>query len=290
MHAELIGKAQQPCPLVSQAIPMKGADQALCALCAVASEQVVGSMAMDEALCAPHKELRRLSSQILTIQENERQRIATDLHDGLGQSLTLIRQGLEECSALLAANAHSAAEEKLQQLHLKVKDTFGELRRVAMDLRPSALDDLCILATLSWFFREFENACHGIKIEKHLLVQESNIPALLKISIFRILQEAISNIVKHANIDHIRVSLIKAGEVLHLSIIEDDGQGFDLAELVNYRPHGKGLGLVSIKERANISGAYIGSSLQSAREHGYAFRGLAGKPAWLSTSPALPAS
>lgn len=253
MHTESIGKGQQPCPLVSQSILVKGAGQALCAFCAVTCEQVDGSVAMDEALCAPQNELRRLSSQILTIQENERQRIATDLHDGLGQSLTLIRLGLEECSALLASNAHSAAEEKLQQLRLQVKDTFGELRRVAMDLRPSTLDDLGILATMSWFFREFENACHGIKFEKHLLVQESNIPALLKISIFRILQEAISNIVKHAKADHIRVSLIKAGEVLHLSI-EDNGQGFAPAVLDNYCPLGKGLGLVSMKERAIISG------------------------------------
>lgn len=210
-------------------------------------------MAIDETLCAPQMELRRLSSQILTIQENERQRIATDLHDGLGQSLTLIRLGLEQCSALLASGSFSEAEEKLQQLRLRVKDTFGELRRVAMDLRPSTLDDLGILATMSWFLREFENACHGIKIEKHLLVQESNIPAQLKISIFRILQEAISNIVKHAKADHIRVSLIKASEMLHLSI-EDNGQGFAPAEPVNYCPLGKGLGLVSMKERAIISG------------------------------------
>jgi signal transduction histidine kinase len=167
--------------------------------------------------------------------------------------LTLIRLGLEECSALLAENSHAEAEEALQKLRLKLKDAFDELRRVAMDLRPSTLDDLGILATLSWFFREFENACHGIKIEKHLLVQESSIPVQLKISIFRILQEAICNIVKHANADHIRVSLMKTGDVLHLSI-EDNGTGFDPIALDNYCPHGKGLGLVSMKERANISG------------------------------------
>lgn len=253
MHTESIGTGQQPCALVAQTMSAEVAEQAICAFCAVAGEQADGSVAMKEALCAPQNELRRLSSQILTIQESERQRIATDLHDGLGQSLTLIRLGLEECSALLAANSLSKAEEALQQLRLKVKDAFAELRRVAMDLRPSTLDDLGILATLSWFFREFENACHGIKIEKHLLVQESSIPIRLKISIFRILQEAICNIVKHAKADHIRVSLIKAGDVLHLSI-EDNGRGFDTAELVNYCPQGKGLGLVSMKERAMISG------------------------------------
>ncbi|MDP2786062.1 MAG: sensor histidine kinase [Sulfurimicrobium sp.] len=245
MHAESIEESRQPCPPAPKIKPMKGSGQAFCA---VACEQAGGT-----AACASLHELRRLSAQLLTIQESERQRIATDLHDGLGQSLTLIRLALEDVTGLLAANAHSEAGESLQKLKLKVQDAFGELRRVAMDLRPSTLDDLGILATLSWFFREFESACRGIKIEKHLLVQESNIPVPLKITIFRILQEAVSNIVKHAKADHIRVSLMKTGDVLHLSV-EDNGQGFDPAGRDNYCPLDKGLGLVSMKERAKFSG------------------------------------
>lgn len=203
--------------------------------------------------CASQNELRRLSAQLLTIQESERQRIATDLHDGLGQSLTLIRLALENVTGQLADSEFSEAEVSLQQLKSKVQDAFGELRRVSMDLRPSTLDDLGILATLSWFFREFESACRGIKIEKQLLVQESNIPVPLRIAIFRILQEAFSNIVKHAHADHVQVSLKKEGNALYLSI-EDNGQGFDQVGRENYCPLDKGLGLVSMKERAKFSG------------------------------------
>lgn len=245
MHAESIEESRQLCPPAPKIKSMKGSGQAFCA---VACEQAGGN-----AACASQSELRRLSAQLLTIQERERQRIATDLHDGLGQSLTLIRLALEDVTGLLAANAFGEAEASLQQLKSKVQDAFGELRHVAMDLRPSTLDDLGILATLSWFFREFESACRGIKIEKHLLVQESNIPVPLKITIFRILQEAVSNIVKHAQADHIRVSLIKTGDVLHLSV-EDNGQGFDPAGQDYYCPLDKGLGLVSMKERAKFSG------------------------------------
>jgi signal transduction histidine kinase len=252
MHTKSI-KSRQSCPIAPNMMPLKGPDLALCALCALTGEQAGENSAMSEAVCASQNELRRLSAQILTIQEGERQRIATDLHDGLGQSLTLISLGLEGCSALLALNETSKAEESLQQLRSAVQEAFGELRRIAMDLRPSTLDDLGILATLSWFFREFESACHAIKIEKQLLVQESSIPNQLKISIFRILQEAISNTVKHAKASLIRVSLVKDGDVLHLSI-EDNGQGYDPAERDNYFCLGRGFGLMSMKERAKFSG------------------------------------
>jgi signal transduction histidine kinase len=253
MNLEVHEMNRQPNPVELKMFPSNGAEDAICGLCAAVIEQSGESMAIGDEVRASQNELRRLSTQILTIQERERKRIATDLHDGLGQSLTLIKLGLEECSALLEANALWEVEESLQQLRLKIKDTFGELRRVAMNLRPSMLDDLGILSTLSWFFREFENACHGIKIERNFMVQESSVPVQLKISIFRILQEAICNIIKHSKADHICVSLMKVGNLLCLTI-EDNGQGFDPAEMDNYCPHGKGLGLVSMKERANISG------------------------------------
>jgi len=250
MYAESIEERWQrsaPAPKVKS---IKGSGQAFCAL---ACEQADGNGARGAAACASQSELRRLSAQLLTIQESERQRIATDLHDGLGQSLTLIKLAVENMTSLLAENSFSETEASLKQLKLKVQNAFGELRRVAMDLRPSTLDDLGILATLSWFFREFEGACRGIKIEKQLLVQESQIPAPLKIAIFRILQESVSNIVKHAQADHIRVTLKKSGDTLHLSI-EDNGQGFETAGRDNYCPLDRGLGLVSMKERAKFSG------------------------------------
>lgn len=244
MHAESRGGLQHSA-LAPNMMPMQGASQALREL---AGEQADGSSAQ-----SPSQHDLQLSAQALLMQENERYRIAKDLHDGLGQSLTMISLGLEECATLLSNNAPGEAEASLQKMRLKVRDAFAELRRVAMDLRPSMLDDLGILATLSWFFREFENSCSGIRVEKHLLVQESSIPVRLKISIYRILQEAVSNIVKHAKANHIRVTLVKAGDTLHLSI-EDNGQGFDPAVRDNYCFLCKGLGLSSMKDRANFSG------------------------------------
>lgn len=207
------------------------------------------------AWCTSQSELQRVSARLLEIQESERRRIATDLHDVLGQSLTMIKISLDESLLLLAGNEPEVAAESLRRLIPKVKEALGEVRRVAMDLRPSILDDLGILATLSWFFREFGTVCRDMEVEKDFGIEEESVPVPLKITIFRIIQEATSNIVKHAHASRTRVSLKKAGDALHLSI-EDDGVGFDAAETANYCPLDKGLGLLSMKERAKLSGGH----------------------------------
>lgn len=213
----------------------------------------VGGYASGGIPCGQQAGLQRLSVQMLEVQESERRRIATDLHDVLGQSLTVIKLLLDESVMLLAANETGRAVESLQRVKLKVKDAFDDLRRVAMDLRPAIIDDLGVLATLSWFFREFELACRDITVEKFFNIQESSIPTPLRIIIFRIVQEATNNIVKHANASRIRVSLRKTGGTIHLSI-SDNGDGFDPEAAGKSRPFGKGYGLLSMKERAELSG------------------------------------
>lgn len=188
-----------------------------------------------------------LVAQLLEAREHEQQRIAADLHDVLGQSLTMIRLSVDESMMLLANNEAGEATELLQRLTLMIGNTIGELHNVAMNLRPPMLDDLGILATLSWFFRELKKSCRGMKVEQQFDIREDRIPASLRVTIFRIIQEATNNIVKHAHAGCIRVNLQKNGDTLHLSI-EDDGDGFDPAK------HSMSIGLLSMKERAEISG------------------------------------
>ena len=208
---------------------------------------------MQEAWCVSQAKLRYMANQLLTIQENERKRIATDLHDGLGQSLNLIKFALAEAEKLLAAGAISEASESLQRVKRKVHGVLDEARHISMDLRPPMLDDLGILATLSWLFRELETTCPGMKVEKDIAIHESHVPEQLKITIFRIIQEATSNIIKHANADLIKLSFKKAEDALHL-VIEDNGNGFDPASVAIRHGSDRGLGLLSMKERAHLSG------------------------------------
>lgn len=206
-----------------------------------------------QALRESRDELRRLSGLLVTIQEDERRRIALDLHDGLGQSLSLIKLSLENAATQLAAGAAGEAGESLQQLIPRVRQALVEVRRVSTELRPSILDDLGILPTLSWFFREFEAACGHIAVEKAFNVAEHEVSVPLQITLYRILQEAINNIVKHAGADRVRVSLDRIDEVLHL-LIEDNGCGFDPDSIRCAEGESRGLGLLSMKERASFSG------------------------------------
>ena len=213
------------------------------------------------ALCRSQEELRLLSIQLLNIQENERQRIAADLHDGIGQSLSLILLSLDSVTQRINSGDFPQSLEVLQQLNRKVKETISELHRTTMDMRPPMLDDLGIIPTLSWFFREFELIWEGRKIEKMISVEENEVPSYLKTTIFRILQESMNNIVKHACADLVRFGLKKSDGLLQLSI-EDNGRGFDLEKVSLCCSSGScdlacGFGLMTMKERArSTNGIY----------------------------------
>jgi len=213
------------------------------------TEQVRTAQVLRES----HDELRRLSGLLVTIQEDERRRIALDLHDGLGQSLSLIKLSVEGAAQQLAAGSAEAAAASLQQLIPRIRQALVEVRRVSTELRPSILDGLGILPTLSWFFREFEAACGHIAVEKAFNVAEHEVPAPLRITLYRILQEATSNIIKHAGANRVRIRLDLIDEVLHL-LIEDNGCGFDPDNIPYVEGESRGIGLVSMKERAALFG------------------------------------
>lgn len=207
---------------------------------------------IEEARRITLNELLRLSAQHLTIQETERRRIAADLHDGIGQSLSLVKLSIDNAAALLRAGDPEKAAECLDRLKLKVEDVGEELRQIAMNLRPSTLDALGIIDTLSWYFREFEAACPNVTIEREVRVGEADVPKCLKTPIFRIFQEASANAIKHAGADRIKVALTKKRGILALSI-EDNGRGFEPAAVAGRDDSTRGLGLQTMRERAELS-------------------------------------
>jgi len=212
----------------------------------------------EQALRGSREELRQLSGMLVSIQEDERRRIALDLHDGLGQSLSLIKLAMENTVEQMASGAGDAALDSLQQVIPRLREALLEVRRVSTELHPAILEDLGLLPTLSWFFREFEAVCGHIAVEKALGVSEQDVPSPLKITIYRILQEATSNVIKHSGARRLRVSLQRDDDGLHLSI-EDNGRGFDpkkvCAECSGCSTGAcRGIGLVSMKERVTLSG------------------------------------
>jgi len=206
----------------------------------------------DKAPRKARNELRELSVQLMSIQDTERQRIAADLHDGIGQSLSLIKLSMESVLQQVKAGEKAQAVESLQHVIQRVRDAIAELRRTTADLHPAMLEDLGIVPTLTWFFRELEAVCHEKRIEKELDIAESDVPAPLKPTIFRILQEATNNIVKHAHADQVKVCLRRSGAAIQFSI-EDNGRGFDPTRVPESRGQGGGFGLLTMRERALAS-------------------------------------
>ncbi len=207
----------------------------------------------EQALRDSQEELKRLSGVLVTIQEDERRRIALDLHDGLGQSLSLIKLAAQKTAGKVADGKTDEAIDLLDQISHRIREALADVRRVATELRPSILDDLGILPTLSWFFREFEAMCGHIAVEKTLDIKEEDVPVPLKITLYRILQEATSNIIKHAEADRVWVSLYRNEHGLHLHI-EDNGRGFNPYCIECSNDTCKGLGLSSMQERVSLSG------------------------------------
>ncbi len=219
----------------------------------------------EEALRESEKELRLLSGQLLAAQEQERGRIARELHDGIGQSLSAIKFRLEDALGQMGEDVAESSVNSLNGLIPIIQSTVEEVRRITMDLRPSTLDDLGILATIGWFCREFQETYATVRIEKEIGLDESDIPESLKTVIYRVLQEALNNVAKHSGADSVTVSLMKRDDTIELTI-EDNGRGFDLKEVFDIDGSKRGFGLGSMRERIELSGGSF--SLESIRREG----------------------
>lgn len=207
---------------------------------------------IEEELRLSEARLRLLSSQVLLAQETERKRVAKELHDGIGQYLSAIKYRVEH--ALVRKGPPQGQEtEFLKDMIPVIQEAIEEIRRICMDLRPSILDDLGILATLSWFCREFQKTYTHIRMEQDISAGEEQIPGPLKIIIFRITQEALNNIAKHSRAGQVRLGLVLDEERLLLEI-QDNGRGFQVKEAMNEKAEGRGMGLAGMKERTELSG------------------------------------
>jgi signal transduction histidine kinase len=199
-----------------------------------------------------NEELRHLSSKLLAAHEDERKRIAGEIHDTLGSYLTAIKFKVESAVQERGKNGYAAIV-SLETALPVVQECIEECRRIQQDLRPSILDDLGLLAALSWFCRRFETIYSHIRTEQTIRIEEGEIPSALKIVIYRIAQEAMNNIAKHSKADLIQLSLRKMDRKMELTI-QDNGHGFKLEKAISKESAKKGLGLSSMKERTELSG------------------------------------
>ena len=225
---------------------------------------------LEDELRISENRLRYLSSQLLTIQENERKRVARELHDGIGQMLTAVKFKIE--SGLLDQEnpGKGSIRQSLGTVLPMIQESIQEVRRIQMALRPSILDDLGILATIGWFCREFEKVYSKIRIDKDLDVEETSIPESLKTPIYRIIQEALNNVAKHSQANRVHLALTKKGDKIEL-MVEDNGTGFDGEEVLSRERSQRGFGLSGMRERTELSGGVF--LIESSKGRGTTLRG-----------------
>jgi signal transduction histidine kinase len=221
----------------------------------------------NEALRDSEKRLRQLSSQILKVQEDERKRIAEDIHDSLIAQMNVIKLSME--TVLDRTKGDSIASDSLRSLIDLTGRGINETRRIMADLRPSMLDDLGLLPTLNWYCREFEGGYPQIRIEKDFEATEEQIPGSLRTTVFRIFQEALNNAAKNSKANFIRLHLTCLGNRLELTIT-DDGKGMDLLNAPGEIDPQKSFGLASMSERARLSGGQ--AAIESIRGQGTTIR------------------
>jgi signal transduction histidine kinase len=193
---------------------------------------------------------QRLLAHALTAQEDERRRIARDLHDSLGQALTSLMVGLR---VIEESSTQPKVQEQVRELRRIGSETHDDVRRLARGLRPAVLDDAGLVPALERFLQEIGSSQ---QIEASLDAScdaQSRLPENVETSVFRIVQEATNNAVRHGKAKHVRVRLSCDSNELHIDI-HDDGCGFDVTTALATDYMNGPFGLLSIHERACLLG------------------------------------
>lgn len=192
---------------------------------------------------------RQRASQIINAQEEERKRIARELHDETSQVLTSLLISL----AVLEESIESAeARQRISDTRALAHQTLRAIRSLSIDLRPSALDDLGLLPALRWYLKEYQQKC-SIEVDFHATGLKDRLPTEMETALYRIVQECLTNTARHSHARKATVTLKEEASAVYGTII-DDGDGFDYAALLKIpsqeRGMGRGLGLTGMRERA----------------------------------------
>jgi PAS domain S-box-containing protein len=208
---------------------------------------ISGRKQAEEKLKQSFEDIRRLASHLEKVREEERINIAREIHDELGQQLTVLKMDISWLSKKLTDN-DPGIRQKIQELLKVIDHTVNTVRRISTELRPSILDDLGLVAALEWQSQEFKNHS-GIKTKFVSKVDEVKIPVSVATTLFRIFQESLTNVARHAGATSVEAVLSMEKEKIRMTIT-DDGKGFYTDRIENK----KTLGILGMRERATLMG------------------------------------
>ena len=199
------------------------------------------------------KELVQMSSRLLTVQENERKRLARELHDSIGQILTALRMEISYVERL-GVTDDAGMYDRLARARALAEEAMGTVRNVSLLLRPTLLDDLGLEPALRWQTEDFTRRTH-IRCEFHCSQLEGDLAEPYKVCVYRVLQESLHNIQKHALASNVEICVEQDGDRL-LLVVEDNGCGFPIDD-AGLPVQNTGLGLLGMRERAAMLGGRV---------------------------------
>jgi two-component system sensor histidine kinase UhpB len=207
----------------------------------------------DEAQRKAREELRELSANLQSVREEEKTRIARELHDDLGQQLTALKMDLSALEERLAepGTARDGLFAHLREMRRLIDATVASVRRIAADLRPVMLDDLGLVPAIEWLANDFTNR-YGIDVARQIDVAGTRFSRRSATTVFRIVQEALTNVARHADATRVTLEIRVSGDTCVLRIA-DNGKGVD----PHARPGEKSFGLLGMRERAHMFGGSV---------------------------------
>ena len=200
------------------------------------------------------RQLHALTERDINAQEEERRRIARTLHDDTSQSISMLIIQLERLENALPMNTEELHDRLVDIRHLAMT-LLEDLRKNIWDLRPTILDDLGLVPAIRWFAR-FKLMEAGVNVEFDMLNESTRLRPHLETLLFRVTQEAVNNILRHADAENVTIRLYQENERICLEV-EDDGRGFNVGITAGQAVSRKQLGLLGIEERASLVGGEV---------------------------------
>lgn len=192
------------------------------------------------------EEIRRLSRQLIRSGEAARKSLARDLHDEFGQGLTVLQLGIETLKESLPADEKLTAH--CTRMSGMIAQLGAQVRSMTSELRPSMLDHFGLVPTLHWFAKQFQERNHGIQVDVQIMDEVERLSPEIEIALYRVCQESLHNVVKHAMARQVRITLIRTWSLLTLTV-EDEGKGFDAEHWREIADEQQSSGILGMRER-----------------------------------------
>lgn len=198
-------------------------------------------------------DLQKAHQRLITVQEEERRCVARELHDSLGGCLMAMKFALETELDAAEKDQDPARVSRLQALIGIVEESFNATKRMQKQLSPPVLDDFGLQMAVQSLCRDFQAWYPSIRVKPLLEIREEDVPENLKITIYRVVQEALNNVAKHSEAKSASITLSRPDDRIHL-VVQDKGRGFDFRQYEESRTTFASMGITGMRERTRLSG------------------------------------